>query len=180
MPRGRQVDEVGMQEITELEQRIGAALERIGKGVERLSGRSAVTGSPPSSTAGLVPTGAEAALRAQLEEEKALTAQLQDRLRILKERETKGDLQAKVDRLTQLLDVKGLEVQRLRRSVGTMREQLTALRADQAAKVVEPGHLNKAMAAEIDALKATRMAEISEIDEILVALEPHLTEARNA
>jgi chromosome segregation ATPase len=168
-----------MQEITELEQRIGAALERIGKGVERLSGRSAATGSP-SSTAGLVPSGVEAALRAQLEEEKALTAQLQDRLRIQKERETKGDLQAKIDRLTQLLDVKGLEVQRLRRSVGTLREQLAALRSDQAAKVAEPGHINKAMAAEIDALRAMRMAEISEMDEILVALEPHLTEAGNA
>ena len=58
---------------------------------------------------------ADSALRAQLEEEKSLTAQLQERLRAAKEREAKGDLQDKVDRLTQQLDVQGLELQRMRR-----------------------------------------------------------------
>lgn len=170
-----------MQGITELEKRITAALERIGKGVDRLSAqpRPAAT---PTPTAGPTTAAApaDAALRAQLEEEKSLTAQLQARLRAAKERESKGDLQEKVDRLTQELDVKGLELQRMRRVNATLREQLEALRTAAASGVTEPQLINKAMTAELDALRAARLTEIAEMDEILAALEPHLTEAGNA
>jgi hypothetical protein len=164
-----------MQEITELEKRIAAALERIGKGMDRLStqGRSA------GAVAGIAPP-ADTALRAQLEEEKALTAQLQARLRAAKDREAKGDLQEKVDRLTQELDVQGLELQRMRRVNATLREQLEALRTAQSKGVSDPGLINKAMLAELEALRATRLSEIAEMDDILAALEPHLMEARNA
>jgi predicted nucleic acid-binding Zn-ribbon protein len=165
-----------MQEITDLEKRIATALERIGKGLDRLStqGRAAAVAPGP------VPPAADAALRAQLEEEKSLTAQLQARLRAAKDREARGDLQEKVDRLTQELDVQGLELQRMRRVNATLREQLEALRTAQAGGVTEPGQINKAMQAELDALRAVRLTEIAEMDEILAALEPHLTEARNA
>lgn len=163
-----------MQDITELEKRITAALERIGKGVERLSSQPR-----PASTAA-APVLSDAALRAQLEEEKSLTAQLQARLRASKDREIKGDLQEKVDRLTHELDVQGLELQRMRRVNASLRDQLEALRAAQAAGVTEPGLINKSMAAELDALRALRLTEVAEMDEILAALEPHLTEAANA
>jgi hypothetical protein len=164
-----------MQEITELEKRITIALERIGKGVDRLSAqpRPAVAAAPAASVS-------DAVLRAQLEEEKSLTAQLQARLRAAKDREAKGDLQEKVDRLTQELDVQGLELQRMRRVNASLREQLEALRTAQAAGVTEPGLINKALVAELDALRASRLTEIAEMDEILAALEPHLTEAGNA
>ena len=36
------------------------------------------------------------------------------------------------------------------------------------------------MATELETLRATRLSEIAEMDEILAALEPHLTEAGNA
>jgi len=165
-----------MQEITELEKRITAALERIGKGVDRLAS------TPRSSAATTAPAAppADSALRAQLEEEKSLTAQLQARLRAAKDREAKGDLQEKVDRLTQDLDVQGLELQRMRRVNASLREQLEALRTAAAAGVTEPGLINKAMATELEALRATRLTEMAEMDEILAALEPHLTEAGNA
>ncbi|MGL4234706.1 hypothetical protein [Tabrizicola sp.] len=163
-----------MQEITELEKRITAALERIGKGVDRMS--ALPKGAAPA--AGV--QGSDAALRAQLEEEKSLTAQLQARLRAAKEREAKGDLQEKVDRLTQELDVQGLELQRMRRVNATLREQLEALRTAQASGVAEPQLINKTLMAELEALRATRLTEMAEMDEILAALEPHLTEARNA
>jgi hypothetical protein len=163
-----------MQDITELEKRITAALERIGKGVDRLATQSRLSG--PAQT----PSAPDAALRAQLEEEKALTAQLQARLRATKDREAKGDLQEKLDRLTQELDVKGLELQRMRRVNATLREQLEALRTAAASGVTEPQLINKAMATELEVLRATRLTEIAEMDEILAALEPHLTEAGNA
>ena len=164
-----------MQDIAELEQRITAALERIGKGLDRLS--AAPPRPAPQATAA---PAADAALRAQLEEEKSLTAQLQERLRNLKDRESKADLQAKNDKLTQQLDVQGLELQRMRRTAVSLREQLAALRAAQAAGVVEAQLINKAMAAELDALRAIRLTETAEIDDILAALEPHLTEAGHA
>lgn len=165
-----------MQDITELEKRITAALERIGKGMDRLSthGRAAAP-----STTGAAPAQ-DAALRAQLEEEKSLTAQLQARLRAAKDREAKGDLQEKVDRLTQDLDVQGLELQRMRRVNASLREQLESLRTAQSSGVTEAGLINKAMLTELDALRAMRLSEMAEMDEILAALEPHLTEARNA
>ncbi|MCU0903682.1 MAG: hypothetical protein MUE83_07380 [Tabrizicola sp.] len=164
-----------MQEVTELEKRIAAALERIGKGMDRLAAQPRSAGVAPG---GVAPV--DAALRAQLEEEKSLTAQLQARLRAAKEREAKGDLQEKVDRLTQQLDVQSLELQRMRRVNASLREQLEALRTAQASGVAEPGLINKAMQAELDALRATRLTEIAEMDDILAALEPHLLEARNA
>lgn len=163
-----------MQDITELEKRITAALERIGKGVDRLAAH------PRPSSPAQTPAASDAALRAQLEEEKSLTAQLQARLRAAKEREAKGDLQEKLDRLTQELDVKGLELQRMRRVNASLREQLEALRTAAASGVTEPHLINKAMATELEALRATRLTEIAEMDEILAALEPHLTEAGNA
>lgn len=168
-----------MQEITELEKRITTALERIGKGVDRLASQHRQAAAPAAPAA---PAAApsDSALRAQLEEEKSLTAQLQARLRAAKDREAKGDLQEKVDRLTQDLDVQGLELQRMRRVNASLREQLEALRTAAAAGATEPGLINKAMAAELEALRATRLTEMAEMDEILAALEPHLTEAGNA
>jgi chromosome segregation ATPase len=167
-----------MQDITELEKRITAALERIGKGVDRLAAQPKAAAAPASANSA-APV-ADAVLRAQLEEEKSLTSQLQARLRAAKEREAKGDLQEKLDRLTQELDVKGLELQRMRRVNASLREQLEALRTAQAAGVTDPGLINKAMLTELDALRATRLTEIAEMDDILAALEPHLTEAGNA
>ena len=165
-----------MQDITELEKRITTALERIGKGVDRLAShpRQATTTTAPAAAP------SDSALRTQLEEEKSLTAQLQARLRAAKDREAKGDLQEKVDRLTQDLDVQGLELQRMRRVNASLREQLEALRSAAASGATEPALINKAMAAELEALRATRLTEMAEMDEILAALEPHLTEAGNA
>jgi predicted nucleic acid-binding Zn-ribbon protein len=161
-----------MQEIAELERRITAALERIGKGVDRLA--QSPKGAQPAAGAG------EAALRAQLEDEKALNSQLQEKLRAAKEREPKGDLLEKIDRLTRQLDVQGLELQRMRRSSAALRDQLAALRAAQAAGVTEPQLINKAMAAELESLRAERLAEAAELDEILAALDPHIAEAAHA
>lgn len=169
-----------MQDIVELEKRITAALERIGKGVDRLATQPRAPGPAAAAPASASAPAADAALRAQLEEEKSLTAQLQARLRAASARESKGDLQDKVDRLTQELDVKGLELQRMRRVNASLREQLEALRTAAAAGTTEPHLINKAMATELEALRATRLTEIAEMDEILAALEPHLTEAGNA
>jgi predicted RNase H-like nuclease (RuvC/YqgF family) len=172
-----------MQEITRLEGRITAALERIGKGVDRLAAtpRPATPEAPPPVAPSPVATPpADAALRSQLEEQKTQIAALQDRLRSLKDREPKGDLQEKVERLTQQLDVQGLELQRMRRTNSALREQLATLRSASMTGVTEPHLINKSLMAELEALRAIRLSEVAEMDEILAALEPHLTEARHA
>ncbi|OYX23402.1 MAG: hypothetical protein B7Z10_11315 [Rhodobacterales bacterium 32-66-7] len=159
-----------MQDIAELEGRITAALERISRGVDRLAARPM-----PQDAAEEKPAKApDSGLRAQLEQQKSLTAQLQDRLRSLKERDQKSDLQARIDRLTEQLDIQGLELQRMRRTNTSLREQLAALRSAQMDGVAEPQLINKSMLAELDALRALRLTEVAEMDEILAALEPHL------
>ena len=76
--------------------------------------------------------------------------------------------------------MQGLELQRMRRVNASLREQLETLRSAQAKGLTDPGLINKAMLAELEALRAMRLSEMAEMDEILAALEPHLTEARNA
>jgi hypothetical protein len=170
-----------MTEISVLEQRITAALERIGKGVDRLGRNEKPQAAPAAAPAG--DASAEvAALRAKLEEEKIHSAQLQERLRAVKEKEgqSQGQLQDKLNKMTLQLDVQGLELQRMRRTAVSLREQLHQLRKSQTASVVEPQLINKSMLAELEAFRATRLTEMAEMDEILAALEPHLTEAENA
>jgi hypothetical protein len=68
----------------------------------------------------------------------------------------------------------------MRRVNASLREQLEALRTAQAAGVTDASLINKAMLTELETLRATRLTEIAEMDDILAALEPHLTEAGNA
>jgi len=173
-----------MQDITALEQRIAAALDRIGR---RLDQPAPAAAPAPRVQAALEATpetpgeaAAVAALRAQLDDERALTLRLQKQLRVSKEREAKGDTQGKIDKLTQELDVQGLEMQRMRRVNAALVQQVEALREAQMNGVTEPQLVNKALVVELDALRALRLTEMAEMDEILAALEPHLTEAGNA
>ena len=184
--RGARADGTGMgrkmQDIGELERRISAALERIGRGLDAMAApRAEAPVEAPAQTAAADPAET-AALRAQLEEERAVNAQLQERLRAVKERDAaqQGQLQERVDRLTRQLDVQGLELQRMRRTTIGLREQLRQLREAQAAGLAEPALINKAMLTELDALRATRLTEMAELDEIAAALDAHLTEAENA
>lgn len=165
-----------MQEITALEKRIAAALDRIGRGLDRPAAAPRVQTAPDAPVDG----AALAALQAQLDEERALTSRLQKQLRVSKEREAKGDTQEKIDRLTQELDVQGLELQRMRRVNTALAQQVETLREAHMSGMAEPQLINKSLVVELDALRALRLAETAEMDEILAALEPHLTEAGNA
>lgn len=165
-----------MQEISALEKRIAAALDRIGRRLDQ----PAVSPRAPAAPSAPVETAEVAALQSQLDEERALTLRLQKQLRVSKEREAKGDTEAKLDKLTRELDVQGLELQRMRRINAALLQQVEALREAQLNGVTEPQLINKAMMIELDALRALRLTEMAEMDEILAALEPHLTEARDA
>ncbi|MEF3047601.1 hypothetical protein [Pseudotabrizicola sp. L79] len=164
-----------MDNIAELERRITAALMRIDRGIDALSRPPVVADGAPVATLADGEAEAEIArLNEALDDERVVSAQLQERLRALKDKETAltQPLEAEVDRLTKQLDVQGLEMQRLKKTVVLLREQLRAMTDAMAEDRVEPHLINKAMLAELEALRALRSAETVELDEIISALDP--------
>lgn len=182
-----------MQDIAELERRITAALERIGAGLDRAM--AAPPPPPPPPVIAVPTTGSEALLRAELDEERMLNAQLQERIKVVAAREAalreaalrearpaevkpvhvpvaQAQLEARIDKMTRQLDVQGLELQRMRKVTVQLREQLARLREAAEAGTTEPHLINKAMMAELEALRAARASEIAEMDEILSELSP--------
>lgn len=149
-----------MSEIEQLNQRISAAMDRVAYGLTQLGGADA---------------GAADALRAQLDEEKTVTAQLQERVHALKSKqETElAEIRGKVDTLD-------LELQKLRQTNDKLREANEALRDANAAGVGEPHLINASVLAELESLRAARDAERAEADTILSALAPALAATQEA
>ena len=136
-----------MQEIIDLERRITAALERIARSVAQ----SVTPHLVPSDPAEIV---APENLQEALEEERMANAQLHERLRILRDRET-------VDR--QSFDA-----------------EVAALKAAHATEARDLVILVDNMTRELTALHAERRAEAEEITDIVAALTPLIEEARHA
>ena len=175
-----------MQELADLERRISAALQRIGDGLEALSSRPAPQA--PEGGDGTAPDdGRIAALTADLGAERALTASLRQRLAEIEAAPPAPSadltpdvsaLYARIDRMTAQLDVQGLELQRMRKTVVQLRENLRSLRDAQIANLVDPDQINRAMLAELEAMRVARLSEVAEMDEILSELTPLITEER--
>ncbi|MEY4697434.1 MAG: hypothetical protein RIT14_1862 [Pseudomonadota bacterium] len=150
-----------MQDIAELERRITAALQRIGDGLESLR-------APASDGAGAEDL---ARLRAELQAERAISAGLRAELA------GSPSHAAQLDRMTHQLDVQGLELNRLRKTVAQLRDSLRQLR-EAAASQIDAELINRTMAAELDALRTIRLSEVAELDEILSELDPLIAEVR--
>ncbi len=181
-----------MTQIADLEMRITAALSRIGTAVEGLAlapplapplapvapPLAADQGPPPVAEAPAGPSPEVVALCEALELERTTNAQLSERVRALRERQdaTVATLERQIERLTAQTEKSAVEMQRLRRTNIALRETVRSLR-DLAAPEVPDAHLiNRAMEAELEALRATRQSEIAEIEEILVELDAIITE----
>ena len=160
-----------MNDLAELERRINHALDRIARGIESAPATEA-TGDPGEDLA---------ALQTALKAEKARTAQLAEKLRAAP-REPGGNaqMQRKVERLTAQLDVQGLELQRLKKTNAQLTETLRALRQAAESGVTDAAGVNRALQAEVEALRAARLAEIAEMDERLAELKPLIGEAADA
>jgi hypothetical protein len=157
-----------MSDIEELERRINAAFDRIGQAVDGFV--------PPTTGAG---TGE---LQDALLTEQTANAQLTERLRVVKEREASQAALAaeKVDHLTRALDAQGLELQRMKKTVIQLRESLRALREAQTEAVADPNLVNRAMLTELEALRATRLTEMAQMEEILAELHPLIGDLQDA
>lgn len=167
-------------EIADAERRLAAALERIGKGLSRIG--SAPAAAPASAPAARSGSAEVEALREALDSEKMANAQLTERLKALREKDTSNfaQMEAKVDRLTQQLDVQGLELMRMRKVTMQLRDTVRVLNEAAIQGTTDPALINKALLAEIEALRALRQTEVAEMDEILAELRPLIGEGTHA
>lgn len=155
-----------MNDIAELERRITAALDRAAQGLERLGGASADAGELES-------------MKTELEAERVANAQLEERVRAIKEKQetTVAALEAEVLRLKDALRARDGEVQRMRSVNEELRGSNGKLREANAQGLADADLVNTAMNSELEALRAERAAHRAEIDEMLATLEPLLKEA---
>ncbi len=145
-----------MSQIDDLQSRITSALDRISQGLEGMSGTGA--GDPEE----------VAALRQQLDDEKTANAQLEERLKRMKEKveEAEQASRAQRDGLAQL----DADLQSLRRANQQLRDNNKALREANEAGVAEPHLINKAMLSELEGLRAARAADRAETEAVLAEL----------
>lgn len=156
-----------MSDIEQLQQRITAAMDRVAYGVSRLE-----AGAP----------GEIAALKAALDEEKTVTAQLEERVAALKHKlETEAaTAAAATEGLRDKMAALDLEMQTLRGANDALREANAALREANASGLADADLINAGMAAELAALQAARDVERAEADAILTALAPALQDQEEA
>jgi uncharacterized protein (DUF885 family) len=177
----------GMQQIAELERRITAALERIGRGVETLAAPKAAheggvhEGGAQDAGAPFAADHAEIArLTEALDEERMANAQLNERLRVLRDKdsESQAGMAARLAESGNQIDLYGAELTRLRRTVIQLNGELGKLREAAASGVAEPQLINRAMLAELEAMRGSRASEAAELADIVAALNPLIEEAR--
>ena len=163
-----------MSDIDKLESRITAALDRIRQGVSRLNDSAARAAEP-------VPEVEDeaAALRFQLQEEQTVNAQLEERVRVLKERQdgSVSDLKARVEDQTQKMKELDAQINRLRASNADLRDMTAQLRSAAADGAVNAELINRAALAEVEALAAQRSADAAEMDAIITELKPLIERA---
>lgn len=136
-----------MQEIIDLERRITAALERIAKSAMHPARRT-----DAADEEGVF--GENGDLAEILDEERMANAQLQERLRVLSERES-------------------VQAQRTE-------NEISEIKVAHAAEVRSLNALVESMSKEMKALRAERQAEAEQITDIVAALTPIIEEARHA
>ncbi|KPP84793.1 MAG: hypothetical protein HLUCCA08_12250 [Rhodobacteraceae bacterium HLUCCA08] len=167
-----------MSELSELERRIAAGLDRIRAGLDGLQAPQMAAPAPDG------PGDADIeALQRQLDEERTANAQLEERVRALKDRQDGrlADLERQVEQARGRATRMDRELQRLRQVNAELRDINSQLRDAVAREVSEPHLVNKAMLAELEALRAARAADVAELDQVMGELTGLLEkEADNA
>lgn len=154
-----------MTDGSELERRIHAALDRIAAAGDALSAPA---------------EGGD--LASALEAERAANAQLEERVRAIRDRQETvvGRLEREVADLKAALAVRDATVQKVRRMNGLLRKTNRALRAANAGNVADAELINGALEAELQALRTLQETDRAELDEIIATLEPVVREVRHA
>ncbi|MEM6728545.1 MAG: hypothetical protein AAF618_08595 [Pseudomonadota bacterium] len=161
------------EEIAGYEARLQEALARIEAGLGKIE-----AGSVPVAEPGLpldAPATAELeTLRKELEEERAASSQLQARVRQIRrkqdERVTK--LEAELADAKERYDSVVKEAAKMRRSEEGMRQALADMQSAARDGGIDAHLINRAMMAELEALRTERSADAREISDIIAAIEP--------
>ena len=155
--------ETGMSKGSELEKRLGRALDRIARSAQGL-GRA-------SEAATVAPTEE---LQAQLDAERRKNAKLSERVNAVRQRQDSSfaTLERRLARMTEQLDLQSLEMLRLKKANTKLIEANRKLREDTEANVIEASTVNRALLAELEALRAERAAEMAEMEDVLGELKP--------
>ncbi|MDA5093940.1 hypothetical protein O2N63_07550 [Aliiroseovarius sp. KMU-50] len=158
-----------MSDISELETRITTALERISAGVDALAPTKAEQ------------SGEVAQLTAALEDERTANAQLEERVKAIKEKQdsTVQTLSEEVERLTKLLADEERALAKLRQVNANLRTNNDALREAVSQGAAEPHLINKSMMAELEGLRATQSADRNELDAVLGELNSLIAQAQS-
>lgn len=182
------LEERVMSDLAPVERRLSDALERIARRLEKGAAvqkpsRGAVFGLGARSDPGPDPEqeATIASLREALDKERAANAQLSERVHQVKQRQetTIAQLERRLARLTEQLDLQSLEMLRLKKANAKLMESNSGLRDAQAEGFPDTILVNKSISAELEALQAERRAEMAEMEEILAELKPLLAaEAR--
>lgn len=169
-----------MSEITDLERRLSAALDRIGRGVEAQRSRLAAAQQGDAPVA--EPAGDAAALRSELDKAEAEIAELTSTNATLRRRlrTLNQALERKLETLTEQNDARAIDLQRLRRANLQLVEANRALLAAQAEAGADPVAVNRGMMAELEALRAERRAEAHDLDSVMGELDRLVTEKPDA
>jgi len=149
-----------MGQIDELEQRISSALDRIGQGLEGVAQSDE--------------TPASAEVMAELDAERDANAQLEERLKALRERTSANtvQLEQKVERLQAQLAASEAQTAKLRGLNDRLQHAVEQLRRQNESMVGDPHLVNKAMMAELEALRSARAGDVAEMDAILSEMKP--------
>ncbi|TQM93394.1 MAG: hypothetical protein EA338_05330 [Roseinatronobacter sp.] len=153
-----------MSNVSDLERRLGRALDRIAKSAQKLDAAP----SKPADNTELEE------LRRQLEAERAKNAQLSERVNAVRQRQegSFATLERRLARMTEQLDLQSLEMLRLKKANTKLIEANRQLREGSEAKVIEPSTINRSLLAELEALRAERAAEMAEMEDVLGELKP--------
>ncbi|MCC5967749.1 MAG: hypothetical protein JJU24_16620 [Natronohydrobacter sp.] len=154
-----------MSNVSDLENRLGRALDRIAKSAMAL--RAAKTEDSPDLDA----------LRSQLEAERAKNAQLSERVNAVRQRQESSfvTLERRLARMTEQLDLQSLEMLRLKKANTKLIEANRKLREGVEAQVIEPSAINRSLVAELEALRAERASEAAELEDVLGELQPMIS-----
>ncbi len=151
-----------MSEISEFEARITAALERIGRAVAVAE----------ESGGGAAASEQIAALTEELENERAASAKLEERVKAIQDRQEThvAGLEQEVEALRRQLMDHDRAMQNLRQINEELRANNAALREANAQGVGDADLINAGMQDELEALKSLRTADATELSAILTEL----------
>jgi chromosome segregation ATPase len=161
-----------MSDVSGLEQRITAALDRIGDGINQLTQTETAPADP----------GELSALQELLDGEKLANAQLEERVKAIKEKQESlvRNLEVEVTSLRADIAAKNEDADKMKRVNTRLRRNNRALRDANAQGVGDPELINDAMVAELDALRVSHESDRAELDSILVELKPLVEGAASA